>query len=400
MTLPVSETPTDSHAASTRQPSGFDSPRRERVHLLRCGALAMFLHLMGLLVVASAPGWIRNRQDRGRVDALTDGPTPKAWIAITVAPKIRDEATPQSGQANDISAAAPAASGESRDSHPQTQAGPQRRWVELASKAEGDGKQTESGTGALTSAPDGTTRGGTLSLGQLGLEGRIARALILDGRNRVPAPVLSARRETRPAVRDVGGLRAGLAASDGLRGLARSSSVVSAAHGAALRFGPAQGNAWFEVQTDAEGRVTSVTLLRFGSDRPAWQRVREELRSRLQQRRLRVPKEAHGVLATLRVSVGPDAALPPKVDLPKGKGIHDTGPLDTPLGRAGRDPSPRAHVYGHEPSPCLSIGTGSFGSSGEVGQSCSRATSFQRGARELERTEVLQQGDKLPARCA
>src|SRR5690606_13780107 len=113
----------------------------------------------------------------------------------------------------------------------------------------------------------------------LGLNGGIQRAAALGGWLEPEPP--------RPAP-SVGLLVEGLAQRDAERGLARSSAAIHAGYEAARRVAP-NGIALFDLRTDERGVVLSVTLASAPSNEAGWERVAQELRELLQQRRLRVP---------------------------------------------------------------------------------------------------------------
>src|SRR5690606_35565940 len=128
----------------------------------------------------------------------------------------------------------------------------------------------------------------------LGLNGGIQRAAALGGWLEPEPP--------RPAP-SVGLLVEGLAQRDAERGLARSSAAIHAGYEAARRVAP-NGIALFDLRTDERGVVLSVTLPSAPSNEAGWERVAQELRELLQQRRLRVPPGAKGLAARLRIERG------------------------------------------------------------------------------------------------
>lgn len=142
------------------------------------------------------------------------------------------------------------------------------------------------------SSPIGTPAARTIDLG---LNDGVRRAaLVGDWLELPPLP-------GRPSD---GGLRQGLAALDAERGLARSSAATHAAYEAARRFAPQTGIGVFDVATDERGLVRSVTLASTSANQSDWQRVQAALNQLLQDRRLRVPPGARGLVARLRIETG------------------------------------------------------------------------------------------------
>jgi hypothetical protein len=330
----------------------LDRWTQDEGRLFRTGALAAVGHAAGLLLVAVA--------FRAAPTDKSPATTPRdAWVEVALTPDVptvetqptTDQASGSFGGIAEIARAL--------------------RRTPSADRTGAMESTLSSEDATSDRAPDQEAPGAPparRSLAELGLEGAITRDLLLSGRRDPGATNGSPPQAPKPDG-DVGRLREGLRASDGMRGLGRSGPILSAARAAALGRGPARGNAWFDVSTDAEGRVSSVTLLRFGSDGPAWQRVGRELQSRLGDRRLRVPEGARGLRATIRIAVGPDAAPPNDFKLGRSGGLQPTGPLaSSPAAMSARDPSPRAHIYGREPAPALEFCVECWSLSGGNGQ--------------------------------
>jgi hypothetical protein len=152
---------------------------------------------------------------------------------------------------------------------------------------------------AAGEAPAGSTDGAPSAAPSkpidLGLNGGVRRTALSEG---WLEPV---EREKPPSD---GGLAAGLAALDAERGQSRSSAAHHAAYEAARRFAPPQGMGIFDISTDERGVVLSVSLTSAPADEARWQRVADELRTLLKDRRLRVPPGAKGLAARLRIETG------------------------------------------------------------------------------------------------
>ena len=129
----------------------------------------------------------------------------------------------------------------------------------------------------------------------LGLNDGVRRSALLEGWIQ---PV----EQAKPA--SDGGLSAGLAALDAERGQSRSNAANHAAYEAARRFAPPQGMGIFDILTDDRGVVLSVNLASAPADEARWQRVAEELRTLLEDRRMRVPPGAKGLAARFRIETG------------------------------------------------------------------------------------------------
>jgi hypothetical protein len=311
--------------------------------LLRAIALALAAHAALLATVAFATRTAPQRAEQRS--------QPDAWVEVSLAP----EATNPVETSGDF--------GEARRSPAEPERASTRERGRAPAPTLLSEPESTNGVGQTAEPTAPAERGRRRTLDELGLDGAVARALILDARAHPPAPAASAPRD------DIGGLRAGLRASDSRRGPGRSGPVVSEARAVALAVGPARGNAWFDVRADADGQVSSVTLVRFGSDGAAWQRVGQQLQSRLARHRLRVPEGAHGLRVAIRVALGPDAAPPADFKLRKGGGVQNTGPLaNSPAAQAARDPSPRAQIYGREPAPSAQMCLECWSLSGGQGQ--------------------------------
>ena len=143
-----------------------------------------------------------------------------------------------------------------------------------------------------TDGVEGTAPGKHIDLG---LNDGVRRAALLEG---WLEPV------ARPKPPSDGGLSAGLAALDAERGQSRSNPANHAAYEAARRFAPPQGMGIFDILTDDHGVVLSVQLASAPADEARWQRVAEELRTLLKDRRMRVPPGAKGLAARFRIETG------------------------------------------------------------------------------------------------
>jgi hypothetical protein len=98
-------------------------------------------------------------------------------------------------------------------------------------------------------------------------------------------------------------LRDPLDAHDHALGLWRAGPLTSAAHEAASSpDAPDEGMATYDVESDAQGHVTSVTLVSLGAGASGWSSVGRELLGLLTSKTLRVPPGAHGVRARLQIT--------------------------------------------------------------------------------------------------
>jgi hypothetical protein len=177
----------------------------------------------------------------------------------------------------------------------------------------------------------------------LGLNDGVRRAAMLEGWLE-PVP--------KPKPPSDGGLSTGLAALDAERGQSRSNPANHAAYEAARRFAPPQGMGIFDLLTDDHGVVLSVSLASAPADEARWQRVAEELRTLLKDRRLRVPPGAKGLAARLRIETG---------ELAKNIADRFRAPRGAALGqgqshpREQRPESTRASLEPGQLSPTLGI---------------------------------------------
>jgi hypothetical protein len=195
-------------------------------------------------------------------------------------------------------------------------------------------------TGAADESADGSAPAKHIDLG---LNDGVRRAALAEG---WIEPV------AKPKPPSDGGLSAGLAALDAERGQSRSSAANHAAYEAARRFAPPQGMGIFDILTDDHGVVLSVHLANAPADEARWQRVAEELRTLLKDRRMRVPPGAKGLAARLRIETG---------DLAKNIADRFRQPRGAALGQGfshpseQRNESTRASLEPGQLSPTLGV---------------------------------------------
>jgi hypothetical protein len=121
------------------------------------------------------------------------------------------------------------------------------------------------------------------------------------------APAVASAEPPPPSIEQI--LRDPLEARDHELGLGAGGPLVAAAREAAsLAFAPDTGTATFDIESDAEGRVMSATIVSVGGDAQAWGDVARQLVSLMSSKRLHVPHGAHGFRARLRISA--DRTLP------------------------------------------------------------------------------------------
>jgi hypothetical protein len=198
----------------------------------------------------------------------------------------------------------------------------------------------DTGAGA-DGAEDGAAAGRHIDLG---LNGGVRRAALAEGWIE-PADT--------PKPPSDGGLAAGLAALDAQRGQSRSNPANHAADEAARRFAPPQGMGIFDILTDEHGVVLSVQLASAPADEARWQRVAEELRTLLKDRRMRVPPGAKGLAARFRIETGDLAKnIADRFRQPRAAGISQSQSHPHEPGQA----STRASLEPGQLSPSLGIG--------------------------------------------
>lgn len=95
-------------------------------------------------------------------------------------------------------------------------------------------------------------------------------------------------------------LRAGMAAPDVKRGLARGSAWVSIVASLARALGPSEGDALLRITLDVLGEVRTVELI--SGNPPMWQEVLRALRKHPRARGVLIPAESHGLQLTLAVN--------------------------------------------------------------------------------------------------
>lgn len=110
-----------------------------------------------------------------------------------------------------------------------------------------------------------------------------------------------ARRPPADPYHSAGGLAAALDAHDRALGLGRGGPVAIEARRAAVTAGPETGRITLVVETDASGRVRSITPAGARPNAAAWRRVIAQLSAALREKRLRVPPGARGLRVTVRV---------------------------------------------------------------------------------------------------
>ena len=150
----------------------------------------------------------------------------------------------------------------------------------------------------------------------------------------------------------IGLLREGLAESDTLTGVSRSSAAVAAAYEIAQRHAPATGTAVFEIQTDHTGLVQSVRLLSAGSNHESWSRMGDGLKALLAKRLLRVPPGENGLLTRLRVERGELAVSLSERGRTKRKAAIGQAPIHR---KEELDESTRASLEPGNLSPSLGV---------------------------------------------
>jgi hypothetical protein len=207
--------------------------------------------------------------------------------------------------------------------------------------AASDGAETENDTSAAPA--DGADGNAPSKRIDLGLNDGVRRAALLEGWIEPVAP---------PRPPSDGGLSAGLAALDAERGQSRSNPANHAAYEAARRFAPPQGMGIFDILTDDHGVVLSVQLASAPADEARWQRVAEELRTLLKERRLRVPPGAKGLAARFRIETGDLAKnIADRFRAPRGAALGQ----DSSHPREQRPESTRASLEPGQLSPTLGI---------------------------------------------
>jgi len=193
----------------------------------------------------------------------------------------------------------PSEPAESPQAAPHSAARRAARIAALSPEATSDtAEAAPSDTGALPDGTDGVEGAEGTAPGKhidLGLNDGVRRAALLEG---WIEPV------AKPKPPSDGGLSAGLAALDAQRGQSRSNPANHAAYEAARRFAPPQGMGIFDILTDDHGVVLSVQLASAPADEARWQRVAEELRTLLKDRRMRVAPGAKGLAARFRIETG------------------------------------------------------------------------------------------------
>jgi hypothetical protein len=221
----------------------------------------------------------------------------------------------------------------------------------LATGSDNEPEGASSAAGTAPRASDGAA--GQRSI-DLGLNGGIRRAAMLDGWLEPGAP--------RPAP-SVGLLVEGLAQLDAERGVSRSGAAIHAGYEAARRAAPS-GIAFFDLRTDEHGVVLSVTLASAPVEETRWQLVRQELQELLKHRRLRVPVGAKGLATRLRIERGQLAQTLSERDQVKRGAALGQRELHA---REPRDTSTRAHLDDpRQLSPTLGVSIVGAGGSAPI----------------------------------
>lgn len=97
--------------------------------------------------------------------------------------------------------------------------------------------------------------------------------------------------------------REALDAHDRELGLGPSGPLVAAAREAgSLPSAPDTGNAIFDVDADASGKVLSASVVSFSTDGSGWTAVAQQLVTLMSPKTLRLPLGAHGIRVRLRIS--------------------------------------------------------------------------------------------------
>lgn len=220
--------------------------------------------------------------------------------------------------------------------------------AETSESAEG---VAETGRAPLPAPPSSRSKPPAIDLG---LNDGVRRAAMRGGWLELPSP---------PGRPTDGGLRQGLAALDAERGLARSSAANHAAYEAARHFAPATGIGIFDVSADERGVVLSVVLASAPASEAAWQRVGQELQRLLQDRRLRVPPGARGLVARLRIETGELAQdAPERFRAKRGAALGQA-----PAGpRELRAESTRSSLEPGQLTPTLGIALAGGGAGGRI----------------------------------
>ena len=105
--------------------------------------------------------------------------------------------------------------------------------------------------------------------------------------------------DTRPAPTD---LWQPLRAEEAERGLSPASPAIVSGYRSA-QLGPSDGTAVFEVHVNAQGIVDSVRVVG-NVEHEAWHTVARDLLKRLQEKPLRLPNQAQGMVFRLRIDRG------------------------------------------------------------------------------------------------
>lgn len=266
-----------------------------------------------------------------RGTALRASDTP---IEFSMLPEQAEEAAPEALPAPDAEPQ-PAARGAKRATRERVAA-----IVPESVTNDGSAPNDTAAAGDGTEDTHGTAAGKHIDLG---LNDGVRRAALAEGW------IEPVERE-KPA--SDGGLAAGLAALDAARGQSRSNPANHAAYEAARRFAPPQGMGIFDLRTDEHGVVLSVQLASAPADEARWQRVAEELRMLLKDRRMRVPPGAKGLAARFRIETG---------DLAKNIADRFRQPRGAALGQGSSHPreqrpeSTRASLEPGQLSPTLGI---------------------------------------------
>lgn len=315
----------------------------QRLHPMLAVLLAAALHV-GLLEVlrSSAPHRVVSGQSPELVGIEL------SFTGDAVSPRL--EPRPPAAPPLAVAQSASGPSGAARFSKVTQTVGsrgaPASRGAVLATAPE---KETEGAPSAAGTAPRGSDRAAGQYSIDLGLNGGIQRAAVLGGWLEPEPP--------RPAP-SVGLLVEGLAQLDAERGVSRSGAAIHAGYEAARRAAPS-GIAFFDLRTDEDGVVLSVTLASAPWEESRWQLVRQELQELLKDRRLRVPVGAKGLATRLRIERGPLAqTLIERDEVKRGaalgqREIHAREP---------RDLSTRAHLDdARQLSPALGVSVAGAG---------------------------------------
>jgi hypothetical protein len=176
---------------------------------------------------------------------------------------------------------------------------------------------------------DGTTDAPSLSLAQLGVEGRLGYPIVSPPSR--PSPRLAAETRLRRSMAQP------VAQHDTELGLGAHGPIIGALEQAAHRGAtPLNATALFQARVDGRGRIVQLTLLEASQGTGAWQEVGQHAAQALALRTLKVPDGSRGIVLDIRVVSReqlPSGADPGvgvsvfRLPIKRGKGEH-SGTVD------------------------------------------------------------------------